>query len=488
MRRHTYLSIDLALIGAATVGAFVLRDTSFRTTFDREGLEIYLALSVFFGGICMLATGTSSRVWRYFSLRDALRIFMVAFLTVSLTWSVTFMIDRADLIPRAVPLLQLATISLLLIVARFVVRMVLEPANKRGRTRFLEPASRHCLIIGANEVAEFYIRRVERLSLENIAIEGILDEDPSSMSRLLRSIQVLGSPANIHETVNSLAIHGININRIVVAVPFNSLSEKSREALRAFEKVSGLSLDLFEDRLGISTFEKTSNVAAPVDAGSDVVRTGFVAQKRLYPTVKRAIDIAAATVLIAVTAPLILLVWALVLFDVGAPAYFWQIRPGYQGHTFRLMKFRTMRGAHDARGRRIPDDERSTFIGAALRRYRLDEFPQFFNILKGDMSFIGPRPLLPIDQPKDATLRLSVRPGLTGWAQVNGGRSLSNEDKAMLDAWYVQNASFKLDLDIAWRTIIFVISGEKPVEPDILSAAHRNFQELTAPGRRVKGA
>src|SRR5262249_40886970 len=131
------------------------------------------------------------------------------------------------------------------------------------------------------------------------------------------------------------------------------------------------------------------------------------------------------------------------------------------GRPFKLYKFRTMRGAHDKRQRWITDNQRSSTVGQILRRTRLDELPQLYNVLIGDMSLIGPRPLLPCDQSPDYAGRLLVRPGITGWAQVNGGRVISTSDKLILDIWYVKNASLVLDLVIVLRTMKMVLFGDR---------------------------
>ena len=128
-------------------------------------------------------------------------------------------------------------------------------------------------------------------------------------------------------------------------------------------------------------------------------------------------------------------------------------------------------------GNRIPDQQRSSKFGELLRRSRLDELPQLYNILVGEMSFIGPRPLLPIDHVSGGQHRLVVRPGLTGWAQVNGGRKLSPEDKAALDLWYIQNMSLALDIRIALRTCAVVIAGER-VEREAVLAAREAIARL----------
>ncbi len=163
--------------------------------------------------------------------------------------------------------------------------------------------------------------------------------------------------------------------------------------------------------------------------------------------------------------PVFIIVAGLVLLDVGSPIFFWQQRIGLMGRSFLLHKFRTLKTAFDWRGMPIPDSERLSWIGNFLRKCRLDELPQLLNVLVGDMSLIGPRPLLPRDQPLDPSLRLMVRPGITGWAQVNGGKLLTPAEKNNLDEWYIQNASFSLDLWIAIKTLFVVFGGERQSEP-----------------------
>ena len=143
---------------------------------------------------------------------------------------------------------------------------------------------------------------------------------------------------------------------------------------------------------------------------------------------------------------------------------FWQQRPGLGGRPFRLYKFRTMARPYDADGRRIADADRLSVVGRFLRRSRLDELPQLFNILIGEMSFIGPRPLLAADQYPGLDARLAVRPGMTGWAQIKGGRQLSASDKAALDVWYIRNACLRVDLEILLGTLRVILLGERKAD------------------------
>lgn len=171
---------------------------------------------------------------------------------------------------------------------------------------------------------------------------------------------------------------------------------------------------------------------------------------------KRAFDIvAAATAMVLLCVPMWVIGW-MVRRRLGSPVLFRQFRPGLRGQPFEMIKFRTMRDAVDEYGKPLPDARRMTTFGNFLRSTSLDELPEIWNVLKGEMSLVGPRPLLieylPLYSPTQAR-RHEVRPGITGWAQVNGRNSLSWDDKFKLDVWYVDNRSLWLDLKILWLTV-----------------------------------
>ena len=171
---------------------------------------------------------------------------------------------------------------------------------------------------------------------------------------------------------------------------------------------------------------------------------------------KRALDIAGASVALVAGAPIMAVTAVAVARELGRPVLFRQVRPGRGGRPFTLVKFRSMRDATDRDGRPLPDGERLTAFGLRLRATSLDELPQFWNVLKGDMSLVGPRPLLtqylPLYSAEQAR-RHDVKPGITGWAQVNGRNALSWDDKFALDVWYVDHASLALDLRILLATV-----------------------------------
>ncbi|TXY30858.1 sugar transferase [Vibrio mimicus] len=179
---------------------------------------------------------------------------------------------------------------------------------------------------------------------------------------------------------------------------------------------------------------------------------------------KRVFDFLVSLAALIVLSPITVLVAWKIRSNLGSPVLFRQTRPGLNGQPFEMVKFRTMKDAVDANGNPLPDSERMTPFGDKLRNSSLDELPELWNVLKGDMSLVGPRPLLMQYLPlysKEQARRHEVRPGVTGWAQINGRNAISWEEKFKLDIWYVDNHSFWLDLRILLLTVkkVFVKEG-----------------------------
>jgi sugar transferase EpsL len=178
---------------------------------------------------------------------------------------------------------------------------------------------------------------------------------------------------------------------------------------------------------------------------------------------KRFFDAASSILGVLLLAPCMLIIAALVRINHGSPIFFMQVRPGLHGKPFTMRKFRTMTNDGGSSGDLLPDSQRLTRLGKFLRSTSLDELPELFNVLKGEMSLVGPRPLLmeylPLYTPEQAR-RHEVKPGITGWAQVNGRNAISWEEKFRLDVWYVDNRSFLLDLKILWLTLAKVFKRE----------------------------
>jgi len=178
---------------------------------------------------------------------------------------------------------------------------------------------------------------------------------------------------------------------------------------------------------------------------------------------KRWFDFLAIVAALPFLLPLFVILWCVIRCYLGKPVLFFQIRPGLQGESFRIIKFRTMTNRFDGNGCLLPDAQRLTRLGRFLRATSLDELPELINVITGKMSIVGPRPLLRQYLGRysaEQARRHAVKPGITGWAQVNGRNSISWDDKFRLDVWYVDNWSFMLDLKIILMTVLKVIKRE----------------------------
>jgi sugar transferase EpsL len=178
---------------------------------------------------------------------------------------------------------------------------------------------------------------------------------------------------------------------------------------------------------------------------------------------KRLFDLVLTLPALVILSPILFILAVLVRLNLGAPVLFTQVRPGLHGKALRLLKFRTMTNVRDSSGHLVPDSDRLTGFGRFMRRWSLDELPQLINVLKGQLSLVGPRPLLTqylsLYTPEQMR-RHEVRPGITGWAQISGRNAISWGQKFALDIWYVDNLSLRVDLLILYRTFLIVIKRE----------------------------
>lgn len=198
--------------------------------------------------------------------------------------------------------------------------------------------------------------------------------------------------------------------------------------------------------------------------------------------IKRCFDLAVAIPALVVLSPLLLFVAVMVRIKMGAPVLFVQVRPGYKGKPMAIRKFRTMIDRNGPDGQPLPDEERLVPFGLLMRRLSLDELPQLFNVIRGDLSLVGPRPLLMeyLDRytPEQAR-RHEVKPGITGWAQINGRNNLEWEQRFAMDVWYVDNRSFRLDMVILWKTFAKVFRSE-----DVNKQGHATMPKFTGESRK----
>lgn len=178
--------------------------------------------------------------------------------------------------------------------------------------------------------------------------------------------------------------------------------------------------------------------------------------------VKRLLDLLISLIVLLVLWPILLIIGiALSIANKGAGAFFTQERPGKDGKLFKVIKFKSMTDERDAKGNLLPNEQRITKVGKIIRKFSIDELPQLFNVLKGDMSFVGPRPLMPRYlklYSSEQARRHEVRPGITGWAQVNGRNTITWTEKFKLDVWYVDHCSLWLDIKILWKTVVNVLT------------------------------
>ena len=469
MKRFVLLCVDLLLITAATLLAVLLRDNFVPSAQHFQALFPYLVTTLGCAAVILTISGTSRAMWRFTSIGDYLRIAMACTLTVLASLALAFSFSRLDGVARAVPILQLLLMTTLLISARILIRL-------RNRRRFKPVQLKNCapiqprtsiLVFGATTLTELYLRSITEFATDRIHVVGIVARKEAKVGRSLLGYKVLGTTDAFSSIINELFVHGVRVDRISVMMAHAKLTSLEQRVLAEIEEQTDILVQYLDEFAligvipdGSAKHQQPSDVSLPDVAFSlSEARLAKLAERTFWRA-KRVFDIVLALAALVLAAPVAILVTLLVAIDVGRPVTFWQQRPGVGGYPFRVYKFRTMAAAHSADGRRVLDANRSSTIGRFLRRSRLDELPQLYNILAGHMSFVGPRPLLPIDQPAAYAARMFVRPGLTGWAQVNGGRAVSAADKAALDIWYIEHASFALDLKIFARTFVTVLFGE----------------------------
>lgn len=465
MRHLVLISIETAIFAFATLFAFFLRSPE-----DGADFAVVLTSAYFWVSVCVALTvfyaaGTSRQIWRLSNYKVYLKLVALSAIIVLFTLAISFTFNRLDGIPRSVPLMQGIFAATLLITVRqlagFVtIRRRLRDAAPKGIGQISNMKSESVVIIGVNSLTGVLLRVIETYASGRLDVIGFVSASKRHLDRTAYGMRVLGHVSQLEMICRDLHFHGVEVKNIMLAIPFKDVpADAARYILQAKESGKWRVLEITD-----VIHEAAAEVETPVLDSTDASRQRLdlsASSKRPYWFVKRSIDIIVAASALVLFSPLILVVSILVGLLVGRPALFWQRRPGMGGRPFNIIKFRTMSNSLGEDGEALSDELRTSPLGSFLRRTRLDELPQLFNILRGDMSIVGPRPLLPRDQSDEHSVRLSVRPGLTGWAQVVGGRVISADQKAALDIWYVYNASFRLDVKIILKTIPMVFFGER---------------------------
>ena len=333
------------------------------------------------------------------------------------------------------------------------------------------------LLIGVDRFSATTIKLTDHQHPRTVQVVAALDARATLIGRSISGVKIVGRLQDLGAVVDEYAVHGVDIDEAwlsdaAVSLTGGSLADLTEQCAERDIKFARIS-----QALNLTPVVAASPLSTPDDA-----EPAF--ELNDYFKLKQVIDIVASAAMLIALLPLALVAACLVLSDVGVPLLFWQQRIGLRGRKFLLYKFRTYHAPFDKNGVSTPEERRLSKLGRAIRAGRLDEIPQLLNVLVGDMSLIGPRPLLPVDQPNDPRLRLSVRPGITGWAQINGGTKVTPAEKDALDVWYVRHASFWLDLKIAMSTALFALSPGEQMNHTALAQA-MDWRESYLASRRA---
>ena len=438
---------DLVCAFAAPLLALYFRDAYVLTYEYASIAALYCAISAGFTLIAFLVFRLHDGITRYFSVHDALDVMKAAAFSQTMTTLVLFTFTRLDGIPRSTPVIQALILGAGLIATRAIAQALHagpSPANGHNHV-----ARENIIMIGATQLSSLYIKLLEACSPGQRRVIAFLDDRPQFVGRSISGIRVLAAPHHLESVIEEFVVHGIRADRVIIGNDENTLAEEELTEIQRVCEQREIKLDFVPQLIGLGELPPASIETTPKVEQLPLPNFELPRYFKFRPF----FDFFASLAMTVVLSPLLMIAAGLVLIDVGFPLLFWQQRIGQGGRQFMLHKFRTLRAPFDWRGEPVPDRQNLSFIGKLLRQTRLDELPQLLNVLVGDMALIGPRPLLPEDQPTNPLTRLMVRPGITGWAQVNGGKFLTPAEKDNYDEYYVRNASPWFDLRILFMTL-----------------------------------
>jgi lipopolysaccharide/colanic/teichoic acid biosynthesis glycosyltransferase len=450
--RRIYVSIwDLFWALISPIVALYFRDVDlvFQTEWTIVGY--YWCLSAGFALLAFLALRVQDGMTRFFSVHEALDIAEAVLFAELMTCGVLFTLTRLDGIPRSMPLIHGILLASGLIASRVIFRIVF---SEDGHTQDYQSRRERIILIGANRFASSFIQLLRAYAPQQQPVIAVLDSDAGMIGRAVSGVQVLGAPHELDSVITEFGVHGVTTDRVVIAGEVDFLSPAVLNEIERICEKRKIALCFLPRILGITEWRSSDQTirSEPLQLQPSVALPRFF-------RLKRCIDIAGALILIVLFFPVLMVAGILVLADVGTPVLFWQERLGWKRRSFLIYKFRTLGAPFDSDGLPISGTREPSSIGRFLRGTRIDELPQLLNVLLGDMSLVGPRPLLPEDQPSNISIRLSVRPGITGWAQVNGAKLVAKEQKEKLDEWYVRNASLWVDSRIMAMTLALILKS-----------------------------
>ncbi len=458
LRRLT-IALDAFLVSACFFISYWVRD-HFKAGLENVGFYIKLwpvIVTLWVAALFILGMYESLRLKTF---RQVLETIIKAMLMAFIWFSAAMYLFKIVGVSRTFMLFVFSLSTLVLIVEKFILMFALHHIRRRGFN------FKNVLIVGTNNRAKRFIRRLDYHRDLGLKVVGIVDEDPSFKGQNIYGHPVLGTPQDLPEVLTQQAI-----DQVFFIIPRSSL-QKIEPLIHHCEitgTTASVAVDLF-DPLKFARWKEESIVNLPL------ITFRTVPDKVGQLLFKRMIDIAVSTIALIIISPVYLLVALLIKMTSPGPVYFIQERLGLQGRKFKLYKFRTMmvNAEHQLKDLleknemqgpvfKLKNDPRITAIGRFLRKFSIDELPQLWNVLHGDMSLVGPRP--PIAREVELydhwqRRRLSMRPGLTCLWQVNGRNKIVNFDEwAQLDLDYIDNWSLGLDLRILMQTLRTVASG-----------------------------
>ena len=441
-KNKVYLSIwDVLWALVSPLAALWMGNALVLSQQDWGMIAIYCALSSGFAVMAFLAFRLQDSLTRHFSAHEAIDIVEAVLFAQLMTGGFLFTLTRLDGIARSVPLYH----GLLLAGGLIFLRILMRGAGEEEGAIDFQSRRERIIVIGANRLASSFISMLKAYTPGRAVVVAVLEDKSGKIGRALGGVEVLGTSQDLDAIVGEFAVHGVHIDRVILAGDKDLLSSAALHDVERVCKKRHLELSYLPRMLGLTEPARWEpNVAAAAEP---------TPERHFFLRLKRLIDIVASLGLMLLLLPIFAVATLLVLIDVGSPVLFWQERTGWRARPFLIYKYRTLRAPFNSEGRPAVGDRQPSAIGRFLRATRIDELPQLINVLLGDMSLIGPRPLLPEDQPSNTALRLSVRPGITGWAQINGAKLVATEDKETFDEWYVRNASPWVDTKIALLTL-----------------------------------
>lgn len=466
--------IEAMTCGVSPVLALFLRGVDVNDTAHALPILFYWIASFVGGLAAVYYLQISKSTSGFIAAIDLIKVLKIAFLT-SIAGAVgSYLGSHLQFVPRVVPV-----IHFFLFTGFMTIASVWRSGGISRWTRLhrsyprLDRIVEHQLLVGCTPLSLHYAALIDGLSPSQKSITGIVSINGDLVGTSIAGRTVLGPIHHIEEILAEYKNHGIDVQHIIISTPDRDEQRKAHEVLfsicdRKNIKLSYLRDLLHDAREGGRGGEKFEFVNSIRETSHSKVITSTPSN---YLLARQRYEWIVAVVLAVCLAPFLVLIGILTYLDVGAPVIFWQKRVGRYGHMTTVHKFRTL--SH--MGSRTDAMRAPSLIGRFLQKTRLDELPQIFDVVEQRLSFIGPRPLLPDDLPSDIGMREAVQPGVTGWAQVHGGKNVMPEEKIALDDWYIRNATFLIDIKILLKTIQVALRGNELRDESVIQMAISDF-------------